>query len=544
MDNHLFSNKKFLPFWYLKISILSTELISYNNFFNEVDFKMYKVLNPEFGFYSLRKPSEIFLIHKDLEFYDNLLIAEFDVKAINIYIKRNNEFNLVKQIKIFYDINNLEFINLIKNVLQNDSRIILSEKMITGLIRYLDSGELNTLSLRSIYSNINSEKVLRKYTKLKNYNYLKQTLDDLIKINFDRNLVNKIPKISNSLLPDDLKLNKFIEGYVKTDKKLITYHTLLLSILIGRFGKETEINKTPMLIETILDAYTHNLNSDLRDDLNLMIRLFEAEKLIINDERKRYFVHSNYEAELFQFFTKHNFWWNIKRNASNFITLNNDIKKISISIFNFFNKLKKTIKSINKYVLESKTRKKQKEIVPICCYSGCDNTFINQNGYLLFIRTLSWLYNSNLDKTATNKFRNVKNFYKDLSKDINGIKINLIYDETDNHLIKFNETREFKLSSIYSYLSIIENYKNYDDFNINFNTYDLRFSFNEHMKIDLSQYILFALDCKINKYVVWTDDIYMKLICFLYGNDMIFENIFDGNRILELYRNKKEYYSL
>ena len=63
MDNHLFSNKKFLPFWYLKISILSTELISYNNFFNEVDFKMYKVLNPEFGFYSLRKPSEIFLIH-------------------------------------------------------------------------------------------------------------------------------------------------------------------------------------------------------------------------------------------------------------------------------------------------------------------------------------------------------------------------------------------------------------------------------------------------------------------------------------------------
>jgi hypothetical protein len=162
----------------------------------------------------------------------------------------------------------------------------------------------------------------------------------------------------------------------------------------------------------------------------------------------------------------------------------------------------------------------------------------------LFIRTLSWLYNSNLDKTATNKFRNVKNFYKDLSKNINGIKIKLIYDETDNHLIKFNETREFKLSSIYSYLSIIENYKNYDDFNINFNTYDLRFSFNEHMKIDLSQYILFALDCKINKYVVWTDDIYMKLICFLYGNDMIFENIFDGNRILELYSNKKEFYSL
>ena len=62
-----------------------------------------------------------------------------------------------------------------------------------------------------------------------------------------------------------------------------------------------------------------------------MIRLFEAEKLIINDERNRYFVVSNYEAELFQFFTKHNFWWNIKRNASNFITLNNDIKKISIS---------------------------------------------------------------------------------------------------------------------------------------------------------------------------------------------------------------------
>ena len=64
------------------------------------------------------------------------------------------------------------------------------------------------------------------------------------------------------------------------------------------------------------------------------------------------------------------------------------------------------------------------------------------------------------------------------------------------------------------------------------------------MKVDLSQYILFALDCKINKYVMWTDDIYMKLIGFLYGNNMIFESIFDGNRILEMYSDSKEFYPI
>ena len=163
---------------------------------------------------------------------------------------------------------------------------------------------------------------------------------------------------------------------------------------------------------------------------------------------------------------------------------------------------------------------------------------------MLFVRTLSWIYSSHFYKTATNKFKNIKNFYRDISIDMSDLKIDLIFDQNDEHKIRFNNNEEFILGEIYSYFSIIQNYNNYDDFNINYNLYDVRLSFLNHMKVDLSQYILFALDCKINKYVMWTDDIYMKLIGFLYGNDMIFESIFDGNRILEMYSDSKEFYPI
>ena len=70
MDNHLFSNTKILPFWYIKIGIFSKELLTYNNFFNNSEYKIYKLINPNYGFYTLLKPSDIFLIHKDLIFFD------------------------------------------------------------------------------------------------------------------------------------------------------------------------------------------------------------------------------------------------------------------------------------------------------------------------------------------------------------------------------------------------------------------------------------------------------------------------------------------
>tara|TARA_B100000886_G_C20424964_1_gene493482 strand:- start:2309 stop:3952 length:1644 start_codon:yes stop_codon:yes gene_type:complete len=544
MDNHLFSNTKILPFWYIKIGIFSKELLTYNNFFNNSDYKIYKLINPDYGFYTLLKPSDIFLIHKDLIFFDNLLIVEFDLKSINIYRAKNNEFNLIKKLTVYYDINNIDFHNFIKNILQDDSRVILSEKMITGIIRYLESGDLNFSFLNKYFSNIDPKKVLRKYKKINNYNYLLQTLNDLVKKYNDPKLkVNKILS-SDTQKPNNIKLNDFIEGKIQSNKKEVTYNTLLLSILIGRFGKLTELNKTPMLIEAVLDAYIHSLDYELRQDMNMMIKLFEAEKLIKSDERNRFYVNANYESELYQFFTKHKFWWNIKRRKKGIIDVTNDINKMSFIISNFYKKLQKTIKSINKYVVASKTSKKQKKIIPICCYSGCDNTFIDKNGYLLFVRTLSWIYSSHFYKTATNKFKNIKNFYRDISIDMSDLKIDLIFDQNDEHKIRFNNNEEFILGEIYSYFSIIQNYNNYDDFNINYNLYDVRLSFLNHMKVDLSQYILFALDCKINKYVMWTDDIYMKLIGFLYGNDMIFESIFDGNRILEMYSDSKEFYPI
>ena len=294
MDNHLFSNNIIKPFWYIKIGILSKELLTYNNFFNLKNYKVYKLINPDYGFYSLKKPSDIFIIHKDLIFYDNLLIVEYDIKYINIYRSNNNEFDLVKKITVYYDINDIDLQNLIKNVLKNDSRIILSEKMITGIIRYLESEELNFNFIKEKYSNIEANKVLRKYKKYKNYDYLLETLNNLIKINYNPKL--KINSLINSetKIPNNVELNNFIKGKIKSNKKDITYNSLLLGILIGRFGKQTELNKNPMLIELILDTYIHSLNNKLQEDMNIMVKLFEAEKLIINDNRYRYYLNSNY----------------------------------------------------------------------------------------------------------------------------------------------------------------------------------------------------------------------------------------------------------
>ena len=140
-------------------------------------------------------------------------------------------------------------------------------------------------------------------------------------------------------------------------------------------------------------------------------------------------------------------------------------------------------------------------------------------------------------KTATNKYKLVADFYRNVSIDL-GIKVDLVAQNNQHSLI-INDGKPIMLTQIYSYMSIIENYVSYDNYSIYFNSNDYKLTLLEHMKMDIIQFLLFAMDCKNNNYLIWTNDIYMKLIALMYGCNLIFENLFEGSRILQLYSSGK-----
>ena len=217
--------------------------------------------------------------------------------------------------------------------------------------------------------------------------------------------------------------------------------------------------------------------------------------------------------------------------------MSDNIDSMSKSIYKKFKNISIKLKNSNKNIYINKKKIKDKHVIPVCCHSGCDNTFIEKNKNLFFIRTLSWIFCSSMFKTATNKYKLVADFYRNVSVDL-GIKVELVAQNNQHSLI-INDGIPIMLTQIYSYISIIENYVSYDNYSIYFNSNDYKLTLLEHMKMDIIQLLLFAIDCKNNNYLIWTNDIYMKLIALMYGCNLIFENLFEGSRILQLYSSSK-----
>ena len=540
MDNHIINNAKNLPSWYIKILKLSRELLIYNNFFNNKEYKLCRIINPDYGFYSLKRPGDIFKIHPDLTNYYDLLIVEYDNVNNFMNVFSNNKDNLIpfKKYKIYNNTNDTNLMKFIDDVLTNDSDIILSEKIITGLFRYLSSGELKYKFLSDKYNSMNPKYILKNYANVSNFKYLYSILNNLKLKNVNVNYIPKsIPEIPNIQKITEKKLEKFIQGKTLSKKNLIIYHSIILSTLIGRFGKKTNLNKVPFIIEFIIDTYIDSLNINLRDDLNLMIRMFEKYRLLLTDNNKKFFITIDYEANLLRLFTNKTYWWNINKITPNNIDVSDNIDGMSKSIYKKFKNISIKLKNSNKNIYIYKKKKKDKHVIPVCCHSGCDNTFIEKNKNLFFIRTLSWIFCSSMFKTATNKYKLVADFYRNVSIDL-GIKVDLVAQNNQHSLI-INDGTPIMLTQIYSYMSIIENYVSYDNYSIYFNSNDYKLTLLEHMKMDIIQFLLFAMDCKNNNYLIWTNDIYMKLVALMYGCNLIFENLFEGSRILQLYSSGK-----
>ena len=134
MDNCLLSDTKILPNWYVKILSYFPDFRTYNNFFNDKNFNLYKMIKPKFATYSLNNIYDIFKLHpsynnKDIVLvkYENELITLFE------YSPSTKIFQSKKVIE-----NNLtldyDFVNIVESVLSNDPKIILTEELFIGIL--------------------------------------------------------------------------------------------------------------------------------------------------------------------------------------------------------------------------------------------------------------------------------------------------------------------------------------------------------------------------------------------------------------------------
>ena len=118
--------------------------------------------------------------------------------------------------------------------------------------------------------------------------------------------------------------------------------------------------------------------------------------------------------------------------------------------------------------------------------------------------------------------------------------IKLVNINLYNKYVDINNLKKINNKKIFTNNIILNNFNNnYNDkFIIKHNnfTYDLKLI--DYLKLDISQYLLIIKDCIENKYILYTDNYYLKLLSFLFGCDLIFEYIENGIRYLKIYKKK------
>lgn len=540
MDNCLLSDTKILPNWYIKILSYFPDFRTSNNFFNDNNLNLYKMTKPKFATYSLNNIYDIFKLHPSYNNKDVTLI-KYENETITLfeYSPATKLFKSQKVIK-----NNLsidyDFINIVECVLSNDPKLILTEELFIGILYSLKINHITIPNLKDILSNLNHNECLKYYKSSYNYNFIYNAFDNLLdsfgvqnstkikrneyKINFD--IPNKI-LISTLTGGGDVKTTDFKNGKTINSKKDIIFHSIILTTILGRFCKQTGYKIKKLSVEYVIQQYLSSISINLREDILSMIKIMEYSK-IFHLKNQEYYLSPNYENSVYDFFTNSSYWWSITASYSKYYKIKFDkINQISHNIFNDFKKLSKD------------------NFVKVSCHSGCDNTFIEKcskiNNSLLFIETLPMLFSSS-EYSPISASTNNRCEYKNI--DINyGAEIKL-YTDNGSLYADLNNSKKLSLLPIFSKDTIIESYKNSDISVVEYNLNKIRFPIIDLIKIEIAQDLLFIKDSILNNYVNYTSDPSFRLLSHLYGGNLIYERVSNGNRYLEIYNNIKSEYKI
>jgi len=533
MDNCLLSNTKILPNWYIKVLSYFPNYRTYNNFFNDKDFDLYKMIKPTYGIYSLKNIYDILKIHTTLNNQDIIMLKyDKDILTLFEYSVTSKKFEVKKiisnNISIDYD-----FINLVNAILTNDPKVMLSEELFIGTLYALKIKQLQIPNLQSNLAKLKHDECLKFYKTSKNYHFIYNALDGLIHSYAESEPSHKY-KIKFTI-PDNIlianilcsnSLDVFKNGSTTAPKKDIIYHIIILSIIIGRFCKQTGFKQNILKIEYVLEQYLSTLNLLLRNDLLIMIKLFEHNRILYKKDNQ-YYITPNYEESIYTFFINSSYWWSLKNNFKQSFNISyNDINDIANNIYDNYDDISK-----NKYI-------------HISCHSGCDNTFIEKcnkiDNSLLFIETLPSLFSSEDYDSAAINSKGMP--YNDISINY-GININ-IYTSDGSVYLDLNDNKKLTLIPIFSKETVIDHYKNDDVIVLEYNLIKMRFTMIQLIKLDIAQYLLFIKDSIQNKNVIYTSDPNMRLLAHLYGINLIYEKISNGKRYLELYNSISSNYDI
>ena len=103
---------------------------------------------------------------------------------------------------------------------------------------------------------------------------------------------------------------------------------------------------------------------------------------------------------------------------------------------------------------------------------------------------------------------------------------------------------DLNLTPIFSNIGIINNFNPSETIVMNYNINRLKFKVIDLLKLDLSHYLVYLKDAKLNNYLLYTLDPNFKLLCHLYGCNFIYENIKNGKRYLKMFLENSSDFSL
>lgn len=540
MDNCLLSDSRNLPLWYVKVLSFFPSFRTYNNFYNDKNYNLYQLISPKYGFYSLKSIYDIFNYHSSLKIQNIKLVKyEFNIITIFEYNKKTSIFEVVKLLDNTLNLDE-DIQILIDSLISNSPKIIVTEQLLIGILYALKIDKLYYPNLSKKLIDIDVNKFLKNYKSSTNYDFIYHAYEDLM---YKYGLHNKPIRNKNLYkiefnLPDsillanlvggNLLIQEFKNGKVKSNKKQVMYNSIILCILFSRYCKKTNYNKNPFSLEFIIKIYLQEFDNKMKDDIIMMIKVLEVENIIYK-ENGDFKISANFEDLVHKFFINSSYWWSINTDkAEKVIEITSDINNMNNIIHDVFDDLEND-NSIN-----------------ILCHSGCDKSFIEQvakyKKSLLFIYTLSGLYSSNDYSYSTFKTGTDIKYFKNISL-LYDVPLKL-YMDGPKAKIDIGSYSDLNLTSIFSNIGIINNFNPSETIVMNYNINRLKFKIIDLLKLDLSHYLVYLKDAKLNNYLLYTLDPNFKLLCHLYGCNFIYENVKNGKRYLKMFLENSSDFSL
>ena len=540
MDNCLLSDSRNLPLWYVKVLSFFPSFRTYNNFYNNKNYNLYQLITPKYGFYSLKSIYDIFNYHSTL-INQKIKLVKYEFNIITIF-EYNKDTRIFEVVKILDNTINLDedLKLLIDSLISNEPKIIVSEQILIGILYALKIDKLYYPNLLDKLQSINTNKFLKNYKTSTNYDFIYHAFEDLMfkykiheKPTRDKTLYKIEFNLPDSVLLANLTggsmlINEFKNGKIKSKKKEIIYNSVILCILFSRYCKKSNFNKNPFSLEFIIRIFLDEFDIKMKEDIIMMIKVLEIERIIFKED-DIYKMSANFEDLIHKFFINSSYWWSINVDKEeNIVEVTPDIKSISEIIHDVFDNLEDD-NNIN-----------------ILCHSGCDRSFIETvdkyEKSILFIHTLAGMYSSNNYSYSTFRTETELKYFKtiQLNYDI-PIKI---YMDGAKPKVNLGSYLDLNLTPIFSNIGIINKYNPSETLVMNYNINRLKFKIMDLIKLDISHYLIYLKDAKINKYLIYTLDPNLKLLCHLYGHDFIYENINNGRRYLKMFRENSSDFSI